>query len=110
MDNMFIIGDSDFAVSSIAGYLNREIYYPRGDRMGSYVIWDERRTRPTEPILELGRRRAAEQHQDVLVILNVRDQSAHEIASFQGSIVDSEDYYIYLMQTEKPKTISSPGR
>jgi hypothetical protein len=110
MDNMFIIGDSDFAVSSIAGYLNREIYYPRGDRMGSYVIWDERRTRPTEPILELGKRRAAEQHQDVLVILNVRDQSAHEIASFQGSIVGSEDYYVYLMQTEKPKTISPPGR
>jgi len=110
MENMFIIGDADFAVSSIAGYLNREIYYPRGDRMGSYVLWDNKRTRPQEPILELARRRAADQHQDVLVILNVRDPSAHEIASFQGSIVGSEDYYLYLIQTEKPKTSSSSGR
>jgi hypothetical protein len=108
MDNMFIIGDSDVAASSIAGYLNREIYYPRGDRMGSYVLWDERRTPPTVPILELAKTKAAEQHHDVLVILDVRDPSASEIASFQGSVV-GEDYYIYLIQTEKPKTLSSPG-
>ncbi|MGD0965558.1 MAG: hypothetical protein ABSA57_16830 [Candidatus Acidiferrales bacterium] len=110
MDQMFIIGDSDIAVSPIAGYLNREIYYPQGSRMGSYVIWDQGRTPATEPTLELGRRKAAEQHQDVLVILNFPDQSAHEIASFQGGTVPSENYYMYWIPPEKPKTISSPGR
>jgi len=109
MDNMFIIGDSDFAVSPIAGYLNREIYYAQGNRMGSYVIWDAKRNRPTESALELGKTKAAERHQDVLVILNVRDQSAHPIESFEGGIVSSETYYIYLIQAEKPKTISSSG-
>jgi len=110
MDHMFIIGDPDFAASSIAGYLNRDFYYPRGDRMGSYVLWDNRRTRPTEPILELSKRKAAERQQDVLVILNTRDASAQEIASFQGSIVAWEDYYVYLVQAEKPKANSSPDR
>jgi len=109
MDSMFIIGDPDLAMSPIAGYLNREIYYAQGNRMGSYIIWDAKRTRPTEPVLELGRRKAAELQQDVLVILNVRDPSAHAIASFEGGIVRYEDCYIYLIQTEKPKTISSPG-
>jgi hypothetical protein len=110
MDRMFMIGDPDLAVSPIAGYLNREIYYAQGNRMGSYVIWDEERNRPTEPALELGKTKAAEQHQDVLVILNVPDPSALAIASFAGGIVRYEDFYIYLVQTEKPKTISSPGR
>jgi len=77
--------------------------------MGSFVIWDERRTRPTGPILDLAKKKAAEQHQDVLVILNVREQLAQEIASFQGSIVESEDYYVYWVHAEKPETISSPG-
>ena len=110
MDNMFIIGYPDYAVSSVAGYLNREIYYPQGNRMGSYVIWDNRRTHLKVPILELGKKMAAERHEDVLVILNVRDPSGHEISSFQGSTVPSEDYHLYWVRTEKPNSVSSPDR
>jgi hypothetical protein len=104
MDQMFILGDPDYAVSPIAGYLNREIYYPRGNRMGSYVIWDQTpAVRPQESVLDLGRQVATEKHQNVLVILNrLPDPSAQEIASFTGSVAADEDYYIYLVQPRFP--------
>jgi hypothetical protein len=110
MDRMFIVGDPDFAVSSIAGYLGRDIYYPEGDRMGSYVIWDRRRTFPTAPALELARTKAAERHQDVVLLLNAPDPAAREIASFTGAVVRFENYYLYLVPPEKQKEISSSGR
>jgi hypothetical protein len=114
LDKMFILGEFDAPLATVAGYLGRDIYYPRGDRMGTYVIWDTKRlATPKKPMLELGKEKAAERHEDVLVILNhpspVEDASAQEIASFTGSVVGSEDYYIYRARYE-PQTTESVSR
>ena len=111
LDKIFIVGDLDYPLSSVAGHLDREIYYPRGNRMGSYIIWDTKRLAdPKQPAVELAKEQAAERHQDVLAVLNYPlktiGPSVHELASFQGSIVGDEDYYIYLIKYEPPAPVS----
>jgi hypothetical protein len=107
LDRMFIMGDYDAPLATMAGYLGRDIYYPRANRMGTYVIWDTKRAGTLKkPMLELGREKAAERREDVLVILNhpspIEDPSAPEITSFTGSIT-GEDYYIYRVPYEPQK-------
>lgn len=103
MDKMFIVGDPDAPLLTLAGYLQRDIYYLRGDRMGSYVMWNGKRLEnPKLTAMQAGAEKAAELNQDVLVIVTrpvqVPDASVREVASFTGSIVGSEDYYIYLVR------------
>jgi hypothetical protein len=100
MDQMLIVGDPDYAVSPIAGFLGREIYYRRGNRMGSYVIWDKARpVSPEESMFEVARHLATDQHQNVLLILTqIPNHSVQEIASFTGSIVRDERYYLYVVK------------
>ena len=100
LEKMFIVADQDYPLISVAAYLDREVYYPRGDRMGSYVIWDRARLYdPLKPILQIAREKAFAEEQDVLMILNyplpVADPSVRTLAIFTGSIVGDEDYAIY---------------
>jgi len=111
MDQMFIIGEPDAPLATLSGYLHRDIFYLRGNRMGSYIVWDgERGMNPKQTALQLGAQKAQEQRADVLVILNrpapALDARDHEIASFTGSITGSEDYYIYLVSYEQQKELS----
>jgi len=105
MEGMFIVGDTDAPLATLAGYLRRDIYYPRGDRMGTYIVWDTKRVNGAkEPVINIGREKASELHQDVLVILNypssITGPDVREVASFVGSIVHSEDYYVYLVSSQ----------
>jgi hypothetical protein len=115
MDGMFIVGDPDAPLLTLAGYLHREIYYLRGDRMGSYVIWNGKRlVDPKQSPLQAGMAKAAERQEDVLVIVTrptqVFDASIQEVASFEGSVVGSEDYYIYLVKYEKASAHQDSGK
>ena len=100
LDKMFIVADLDYPLISVAAYLDREVYYPRGDRIGSYVIWDRLRLYdPIKPILRIAKEKAYVEQQDVLMILNyplpVADPSVQTLAFFTGSIIGDEDYAIY---------------
>ena len=103
LKNMFLVGDEDCSVATVAGYLDRDIYFARGERLGSFVVWDVgRMARRDYSVLELAKRKAIELHQDVIVILNYRpaviDASIPNIASFDGAIVADEDYFLYLVR------------
>ena len=39
----FLVGSRDYAVSTVAGYLQRPIYYLECECYGTYVEWNERR-------------------------------------------------------------------
>jgi hypothetical protein len=100
LDKMFMVADGDYPLISVAAYLDRDVYYPRGDRMGSYVIWDRTRLYdPPKPILRIALEKASVERQDVLLILNyplrVADPRVHTLAFFTGSIVGDEDYAVY---------------
>ena len=107
MENWTIIGDPDYSVSSVVGYLDRESFYFTGNRVGSYIILDKRRlTEPTESVMQLASESAARIHQKVLVILNYPaaqlGPGVSEIASFQGAIVPDENFFLYLVQPPNP--------
>jgi hypothetical protein len=101
MDKMFIIGETDCLASAVVGYLNREIYYYDEGRMGSFVVWAAARP-PKESVFEVAATKAAQQQQDVLAILSRRPAfipaNVQELASFEGSIVEDESYYLYRIQ------------
>ncbi len=107
MREMPMVGDTDFAVSTVVGYLEKEaIYYPRGSRFGSFIRWDDARTAevPTADVLEAARTLSVETSQAVLLILNravnARLQEQYrliDVARFTGSIVGDEEFFIYRM-------------
>jgi hypothetical protein len=103
MDQWIIIGDRDYAVSSVAGYLNRDVYYVTGNRLGSFMIWDKKRhANPAEPVMPFAAKIASEHHHEVLVILSYPSdpfgQGVREIASFTGAVVADENYYLYVVR------------
>ena len=107
MREMPMVGDTDFAVSTVVGYLEKEaIYYPRGSRFGSFIRWDAARTAevPTADVLEAARTLSMETSRAVLLILNravnARLQEQYrliDVARFTGSIVGDEEFFIYRM-------------
>jgi len=103
MDQWPIIGDLDFPVSSVAGYLGRDVYYVTGDRVGGFIVWDKRRlTTHAGPVMPLAARMAAEQRHKVLVILSYPaarfGQGVSEIVSFTGASEAYENYYLYVVE------------
>jgi len=103
MANMFIVADEDYVVMTVAGYLDREVYYPRSQRMGSFLIWNQSR-HPRNVIAE-ATTIATSRKEEVLIIsdapLQTEGTSAHKISEFTGSIAQ-ENYYLYSVA-------SSPG-
>ena len=105
MQEMPMVGDTDFAVSTVVGYLERAaIYYPRGRRFGSFIRWDSARTAevPTADVLEAAKTLSMETSQAVLIILNravsARLQERYrliDVARFTGSTISDEAFYLY---------------
>jgi len=104
MEKMLMVGDTDYAASTITGYLNNKIYYPMSDRTGSFIVWDKYRHQlsPDKVIKkakELGRKSA----EDVLLILSYRLEPApiylKELKRFDGKVIFSDEkYYLYLLK------------
>ena len=100
-----MVGDTDFAVSTVVGYLEKAaIYYPRGRRFGSFIRWDRARTAevPTADVLEAAKTLSMETSQAVLIILNravsARLQERYrliDVARFTGSTISDEAFYLY---------------
>ena len=109
MQGLAMVGDKDSSVSTVVGYLEkpRQIYYPRGSRLGSFVRWDNARAsaskrRVIEEALELSRQNT----QEVLIILSyalsakLREQhNLTFLTKFTGSTIGDEGFYLYLMPT-----------
>ncbi len=112
MDRWTIVGDRDFAASPVAGYLDREIFYVAGNRMGSFIIWDtKRKIDVSNAVLPEAARMAAELNHDVLVVLNYPattvGRGVSEIASFQGAIEGDENYHLYdVRPVRRPGPVS----
>jgi hypothetical protein len=103
MEDMTMIGEMDYAVSTIAGYLGNRIYYVRGNRLGSFVIWDKDRTANVTPEDVLQKAKELEE-QNPLIILNsslnedlLSRYAVTELSRFENAVVGNEVYYLYMM-------------
>lgn len=107
MQEMLIVGDKDSAVSTIVGYMEKEsFYYPLSHQLGSFIVWNQTRMRGVSDgqVIQSANEVGAKYKQDVLVILNrmlnpdmISENSLTELARFTGSIVNSEEFYLYLL-------------
>ena len=101
-----IVADKDSAASTVVGYLpKRQVYYPRGSRLGSFVRWDNARASVSKRrVIEEALKLRNQNTQDVLIILNrslgakLREQhNLTFLVKFTGSTVGDEGFHLYLM-------------
>ncbi|HTB81624.1 MAG TPA: hypothetical protein VK717_12135 [Opitutaceae bacterium] len=112
LQNEFIAAGWDWSGSTVAGYLNRSLYYPNTRHYGSFTHWDTQRDQNVEDE-EFFRRAANEAKGASMVIvldhpLDDKFMQAHGIqllARFEGSLTSFEDYYVHFF-SGKP-TISA---
>ncbi len=94
-----IVGYPDNASSTVAGYLQRDIFFPQGGRSGSYVIWDKDRKKPSDYYEQLIN---AMTNQDGSAFLLLRNEPVAELSSnvdliesFADGIVSDEHFWLY---------------
>ena len=108
MQEMLMVGDTDFAVSTVVGYLKKkEVYYPKGSRFGSFVRWDKARTQGVSnaDIVETSELLSTQFNQDVLIIMNrklevelIDKYQLTFLKSLTGSTIGNEGFYLYIME------------
>ncbi|NJP10038.1 MAG: hypothetical protein HC866_11610 [Leptolyngbyaceae cyanobacterium RU_5_1] len=107
LDKMLIVGSSDTAVSPLAAWLDREIYYPDIRRSASFVPWNDRQPVDSQGVLNQVSQLTTQNNTDVLLVLNYQlnlkksDLTITELSRFDQSIVSSERYYLYLAQKNR---------
>jgi hypothetical protein len=101
LDGTILIGDRDYAVSAVGGYLNRRIFFPRGNRWGTFVVWDRGREGNVtdQYIVQKAKELVLQHEQDALLImnrpLNSEMSSIPLVHKVDRSVVRDEVYYIY---------------
>jgi hypothetical protein len=99
-----IVGEQADAVSTVAGYLGRPVYYPRERRFRLVPTWDAswRAASHPEAVVANALRLAPPAGGQVLLVLNEplgrnrrRNLGLVERARFTGAIVNDEDFFLY---------------
>jgi hypothetical protein len=100
-----LVGHVDYnTIAILARMPGRQIYYPQAGRVGSYIVWDERRlARPTvEEIVASARALPLRDGQRVIVVLNyhlgdvlVARHRLKPLASFTCAIVEDKNFWLY---------------
>lgn len=119
LDRLPIIGIPDERVCVLSGYLDRKIYYPQSDRLGSFIIWDSRRERIETQDIELNEnldvvkknifkrvdKMTQENQKNVLLVSNspikfkIPNLKITFIRQFTGDTIGRENsYQLYLLQ------------
>lgn len=107
-DTKVIVGSEDFAVSPISGYLNRKIYYPESKDLGSYVLFNQKRTVvDDDQIIDQVHQLIRDNQSEILLILNRElqknsdDLNVSFLAKFRKAFIYNEKYYLYLISPQK---------
>ncbi len=108
LDQQIIVGDVDYSVSAVAGYTGRKIYYPRGNRFGTFVRWDLQRLNAVSPpdVVSKAIEFVSLTKKDVIVIVNysleqdiLLANNFVPLADFDKAIIGDESFYIYLAKS-----------
>ncbi len=106
--NVICLGERDYSASTVSAYLDRKFYYPRGERFGSFIIWNQKRTFLNNRDIFMTARELMQEHKKSILIILTHEwlapsQDAPLIAEFPAGIVAEERYYLYLMHYREPK-------
>jgi hypothetical protein len=102
LEQMFIVGSRDANISPLSGYLNRKIYYPERQGMGSFVLFNsQRKDVDSVAVLEQVSQIIKQKQTNILLILNYELKTAKTdlnlwlLAKFTKSFIGNEKYYLY---------------
>jgi len=107
-----IVGEMDYLMTPVSGYLGRKVYFVRGERLGSYVKWDMKRFQNVSPqlILERAEQFAWKKKRDCLILLNFHLDPGIEkpgyltkLTATGRAIVTGEVYRLYLLKYAGPQ-------
>lgn len=105
LDQMFIVGSRDANISPISGYLNRKIYYPERQGMGSFVLFNShRKDVDSVAVLEQVSQIIKQEQINILLILNYELKTAKPdlnivlLTKFTKSFIGNEKYYLYQVK------------
>jgi hypothetical protein len=108
LEKMFIVGSEDFAMTPITGYLERKIYYPESQKLGSFVLFNsQRQIVDADRILQQISQILRDKPQQILLILNSKleakrnDLKISFLAEFTKSFIHNEKYYLYLINSNE---------
>jgi hypothetical protein len=107
LDRAPLVAEPDYLAESVLVYLHRrDAYFPRGDRTGAFVIWDQVRVAPVadSTCVARARRLAAEQGGPAVLMMDhplavaaADSLGTRELARLVGSTVGDEDFYLYAV-------------
>jgi len=102
LDKLLIIGSKDYAVSPVAFYINKNIFYPTSESYGSFVKWTKRRKHKScDEIARISWQLLTKNRKNILIILNYdcpfENKKIRKIAEFKKSIVTDEIYNLLLV-------------
>jgi hypothetical protein len=117
----FIVASRDANMAPISGYLERQLYYPELESMGSFTLFGGDRESdnhenymPHADVLQQVEALLTERDLDrILLILHVPlavnpdTLSVQTIQAFTRSWTDSEHYYLYWVTP--PNSVAQPG-
>ncbi|HEY9612790.1 hypothetical protein [Allocoleopsis sp.] len=102
LEQMFIIGSRDATISPLCGYLNRKIYYPERQSLGSFVLFNSQRKEvDATAVLEQVSQLLQQNPTTILLILNHElkiaraDLRVSTLSKFTKSLIFNEKYYLY---------------
>jgi hypothetical protein len=104
-----MVVEPDFLATGLLGFLEKDrAFYPRGERWGSFIRWDEARLeKPSDDqvlahVAELSRQT---QHRVVLVLGHplTEDQASSAglegLGSFTGDVIEEESFFLYATRS-----------
>jgi hypothetical protein len=102
LEQMFIVGSRDANISPLCGYLNRKIYYPERQGMGSFVLFNSQRKEvEATTVLEQVSQIIQQKQTKILLVLNDELKIAKPefnvslLRKFTKSFIGNEKYYLY---------------
>ena len=102
LEQLFIVGSRDATISPLCGYLNRKIYYPERQALGSFVLFNSQRKEvDVVTVLEQVSQIIQKNPTNILLILNKElntsrtDLSITFLSKFTKSLIFNEKYYLY---------------
>jgi hypothetical protein len=104
LNQFSLIGNEDFTMTPISGYLGQKIYYPESQKMGSFVLFNRQRQHVNDlETLQQVQAKLKESSPIVLILNHPLETSLPSlkikpIEKFTHSFIGNEQYYLYLIQ------------
>jgi hypothetical protein len=110
LEDRVLVADIDYVMSSLSAYLHQPLYYPRGERWGTYQlnVHPPRRVTNMGHIVAAAERLSLASGKDYLLILNYplnelsrASRSLRTVGKSGEAIVREESFYLYQKASQK---------